>query len=97
MNFLQLNLRKMIKQDFVLYKVNNLQEARIFLLSTNSKIILTNNKGVIYYYGMRVLDYIFKTLLQEFPEKIHKIFINTYDNYHVLVTAKKMGYDHFVN
>jgi hypothetical protein len=42
---------------------------------------------------MRVIDYIFKTLQSEFPDKIKGIVVDAYDDYSALVTAKELGYD----
>ena len=48
----------------MLYEVENLEKARNFLSTARTKIILTNPQGSTRYYGMRVIDYIFKTLRQ---------------------------------
>jgi hypothetical protein len=42
---------------------------------------------------MRVIDYIFKTLQQEFPDKIEGVIVNAYDNYSAFVTARQLGYN----
>ncbi|GAB4170280.1 MAG: hypothetical protein Tsb006_7910 [Rickettsiaceae bacterium] len=75
-----------------LYEVENLETAREFLQSTKTKIVLTNPQGSTRYYGMRVIDYIFRTLKQEFPEKIEGVVVNAYDDYSAFVTARKLGY-----
>ena len=75
-----------------IYEVEDLESAREFLLNSSAKIILTNIKGSTRYYGMRVIDYIFRTLKKEFPEKIDHIIINTYDDFSGFITASKLGY-----
>ncbi len=76
----------------MLYEIENLKDARIFLQGLNAKVTLTNPIGSTRYYGMRVIDYIFKTLRQEFPEKIEGVIVNAYDDYSAFVTARKLGY-----
>tara|TARA_B110000503_G_C7154051_1_gene416472 strand:+ start:1847 stop:2113 length:267 start_codon:yes stop_codon:yes gene_type:complete len=77
----------------MIYEVQNLQTARRFLRSANKKITLKNSQGSTRYYGMRVIDYIFKTLQQEFPDKIQGVIINAYDDYSAFVTARQLGYN----
>jgi hypothetical protein len=77
----------------MIYEVQNLQTARRFLCSTNKKITLKNSHGSTRYYGMRVIDYIFKTLQQEFPDKIQGVIVNAYDDYSAFVTARQLGYN----
>ena len=43
--------------------------------------------------GMRVIDYIFKTLKQEFPNKVSGFIVNAYDDYSAFTTARKLGYN----
>lgn len=76
----------------MIYEIENLEDARSFLAQTNDKIILTNSRASARYYGMRVLDCIFKKLQQEFPDKIERIQINPKSDYCALVTSKKLGY-----
>jgi len=76
----------------MIYEVIDLETARIFLLNSQQKVTLTNPQGSTRYYGMRVIDYIFKTLQQEFPEKINSIIVNAYDDYSALITARQLGY-----
>ena len=76
----------------MLYEVENLEKARNFLSTARTKIVLTNPQGSSRYYGMRVIDYIFKTLRQEFPDKISGVIVNAYDDYSAFVNARKLGY-----
>jgi hypothetical protein len=76
----------------MLYEIENLKDARLYLQSIDGKITLSNPIGSTRYYGMRVIDYIFKTLYQEFPDKIEGIIVNAYDDYSAFVTARKLGY-----
>ncbi len=76
----------------MLYEIENLKDARLFLQGLNGKVTLTNPIGSTRYYGMRVIDYIFKTLCQEFSEKIEGVIVNAYDDYSAFVTARKLGY-----
>ena len=76
----------------MMYEIENLDSARVFLKNTNNKVVLSNPPGSTRYYGMRVVDYIFKTLQQEFPSKIQGVVVNAYDDYSAFVTARKLGY-----
>ncbi len=76
----------------MLYEVKDLASAREFLNKSKSKVTLTNPKGSTRYYGMRVIDYIFKTLQQEFSDKIDGVIVNAYDDYSAFITAQKLGY-----
>ena len=42
---------------------------------------------------MKILNYIFKTLEKEFPNKISKIVINAFDDYVAFEKARELGYD----
>jgi Asp/Glu/hydantoin racemase len=75
-----------------IYEIENLQSAREYLSQTHNHIVLSNPEGSTKYYGMRVIDYIFKTLQTEFPDKIDGIIVDAYDDYSALVTAKELGY-----
>ena len=77
----------------MIYEVQNLESARKFLSTTGSKITLSNPQGSTRYYGMRVIDYIFNTLQQEFPDKITGIIVNVYDDYSAFATARQLGYN----
>ena len=77
----------------MIYEIKNLNSARIFLKQSKNRVVLSNPEGSTRYYGMRVIDYIFKTLQQEFPEKIESIIVNTYDDYPAFITARKLGYN----
>ena len=76
-----------------IYEIQNIQSARKYLSRTAEPVILSNPQGSTRYYGMRVIDYIFKTLQREFPEKIKGIVVDAYDDYSAVVTAKELGYD----
>lgn len=76
----------------MIYEIQNLESARKFLSTTGSKVTLVNPQGSTRYYGMRVIDHIFKTLQQEFPDKITNIIVNIYDDYSAFVTARRLGY-----
>lgn len=77
----------------MIYEVENLNSARDFLETNNQKVILSNPEGSTRYYGMRVLDHIFKTLEKEYPDKIQKIVVNAFDDYTAFVTAREIGYE----
>ena len=62
------------------------------MFQTDKRVTLTNPQGSTRYYGMRIIDYIFKTLQQEFPNKISGVIVNAYDDHSALITAKKLGY-----
>ncbi len=76
----------------MIYEVENLESARRFLATINSTIILTNPQGSTRYYGMRVIDYMFKKLQEEFPDKIKGFIINVYEDYSAFVVARELGY-----
>ena len=77
----------------MIYEIENLNSARQFLKSITGSVIITNPPGSTRYYGMRVIDYIFKTLKQEFPGKISGFIVNAYDDYSAFTTARKLGYN----
>ena len=77
----------------MIYEVENLNSARKFLMEANGRITLSNPPGSTRYYGMRVIDYIFKTLKQEFPNKVSGFVVNAYDDYSAFTTAHKLGYN----
>lgn len=80
----------------LLYQIQDLQKAIEFLQEhKNQEIILTNPKGSTRYYGMLVLDYMFKTLQQNFPQ-ITKIIVEVDDDVAALFTAAKLGYKHII-
>lgn len=76
----------------MIYEIENLESAREFLSESKMKIILSNPQGSTRYYGMMVIDRIFKLLQQEFPNKIEGIVVNAYDDYSAFVAARKLGY-----
>ncbi|HJD57207.1 MULTISPECIES: hypothetical protein [unclassified Candidatus Tisiphia] len=73
------------------YTIGNLSDAREFLSEFHDPVILTNKSGSTRYYGMLVLDYIFKTLNKEFPQ-IVKIIVNVENDHPALFTAIKLNY-----
>jgi len=76
----------------MIYEIKSLDSSRRFLKSATEQIILSNPPGSTRYYGMRVIDYIFKTLKREFPDIISGFIVNAYDDYSALITARKLGY-----
>ena len=64
----------------MIYEVENLRLARKFLAKVTASVILSNTPGSVSYYGMRVINYIFMTLKEEFPDKISGFIVNVYDN-----------------
>lgn len=78
--------------EYMVYEIENLDAARKYLRSYIGKVTLTNPPGSTRYYGMRVIDYIFKTLQQEFPNRIQAVIVNAYDDYSAFTTARKLGY-----
>lgn len=79
--------------ELQIYEIENMQSAREYLSEINEPVLLSNPQGSTRYYGMRVIDYIFRTLQNEFPDKIKGIIVDVYDDYSALVTAKELGYD----
>jgi len=78
------------------YTVVSLEEARDFLSSVEEKLILTNHTSSVKYYGMLVIDYMFKTLSREFPEKVLDLTVDVEDDHVALFTAIKLGYKNIV-
>jgi hypothetical protein len=76
----------------MIYEIENLEAARKYLKSCSGKVIITNPPGSTRYYGMRVIDYIFKTLQNEYPNRIQGVVVNAYDDYSAFATARKLGY-----
>lgn len=58
-------------------------------------VILTNRVGSTRYYGILVLDYMFKKLLEEFPQVI-QIIIEVEDDHAALFSAIKLGYKNII-
>lgn len=77
--------------EILSYEVHSLEAARDFLANYHKPVVLTNRAGSTRYYGMRVLDYMFKTLCNEF-KYITRIVINVEDDNAALFTAIKMNY-----
>ena len=82
--------------EFKIYEIENIKSAREYLSRVNEHVLLSNPQGSTRYYGIRVIDYIFKTLQNEFPDKIKGIIIDVYDDYSAWVTAKELGYDRII-
>ncbi len=79
----------------IIYTIENLSDARKFLSEFHGPVILTNKGGSTRYYGMLVLDYIFKKLTKEFPQII-KIIVNIENNHAALSTAIKLNYQNII-
>jgi hypothetical protein len=84
----------MLQQPLV-YQIQDLASARKFLSEFSEPIIITNTPGSTRYYGMLILDYIFKNLTNEFPQII-KIIIDVGDDHPALFTALKLNYQHIL-
>lgn len=84
-----------LKMEADIYIVENLDDAREFLRQHEGPVILINQAGSTKYYGMLVLDYIFKKLVEEFPQVV-KIFINVESDKAALLTAKKLSYQNIL-
>ncbi|QQV75284.1 hypothetical protein H6P87_00836 [Rickettsia tillamookensis] len=80
----------------IVYEIRNLEETRNFLSNVEEQIILTNPASSIKYYGMLVIDYMFKTLSKEFPKKVLELTVNVGENHAALFTAIKLGYKNIV-
>ncbi|MCZ6901251.1 MAG: hypothetical protein O7C59_06080 [Rickettsia endosymbiont of Ixodes persulcatus] len=80
----------------IVYEIRNLEEARDFLSSVEEKQILTNNASSVKYYGMLAIDYMFKTLSREFPEKVLDLTVDVGDDHAALFTAIKLGYKNII-
>ncbi|WP_375327382.1 hypothetical protein [Candidatus Tisiphia endosymbiont of Nemotelus uliginosus] len=79
----------------IIYTVENLSQAREFLLKFSDPIVLINKRGSTRYYGILILDYIFKKLLKEFPQ-INKIIIHVGDDHAALFSAIRLGYKNII-
>lgn len=77
------------------YIVENLAQARDFLLKFPDSVILTNKLGSTRYYGILVLDYMFKKLQEEFPQ-IVGIIIHVGDDHAALFSAIRLGYQNII-
>lgn len=76
----------------MIYKVRSLDSARVDISNiTTDQLTITNCSGSIKYYGMLVIDYIFKVLQQEFTQ-INNVIVNVDDDHAGLFTAIKLGY-----
>ena len=80
-----------------IYELENLDDARK-ILSTyavnnpGQKLILSNVKGSSRYYGVLVIDRMFKILQKEFSEQISEIVVNVYKDPPGRATALELGY-----
>ncbi len=84
-----------IKMSQPIYAVANLTTARNFLLKFPDPIILTNQTGSTRYYGILILDYIFKKLFEEFAH-ISDIIIHVGNDHAALFSAVRLGYKNIV-
>lgn len=82
-------------QTHITYVVENLSDARKFLLQYTNSVILTNQVGSTKYYGMLVLDYIFRKLVEEFPQ-VTGVVINVGNDRAALLTATKLHYENII-
>lgn len=81
------------EEGYMVYEIENISKARIFLSSIDIKIVISNPEGSTRYYGMYVIDYIFTSLLHEFPEKIDGVLVKVFDDYQAFNIAKELGYN----
>ncbi len=79
----------------VIYIIKNLPDAREFLSKYRDPVILTNKNGSTRYYGLLVIDYMFKELIKDFPQII-KIIINVGSDHSTLFTAIKLNYQNII-
>ncbi|WP_342226175.1 hypothetical protein [Rickettsia endosymbiont of Urophora cardui] len=80
----------------VVYKVENVEDARDFLSSAQGDYILTNSESSVKYYGMLVVDHMLETLQKEFPKKVIDVIVNVDDDHAALFTAMKLNYKNIV-
>ena len=83
-------------KNTLVYEIENLEEARNFLSSTEGKFILTTPIGSVKYYGMLVIDFMLKTLIKEFYEKVIGVIVNVDDDHAALFTAIKLNYKNII-
>lgn len=88
-------MKKKYKNTLV-YEVRNLEEARNFLSYEKGRFALSTSSGSVKYYGMLVIDHMFKALTKEFPEKVIDLIANVGDDHAALLTAIKLGYKNIV-
>lgn len=79
----------------ITYTIENFSDAREFLSKFHDPVILTNKSGSTRYYGILVWDYIFKKLIEEFPQ-IVKIIVNVENDHTALFTAIKLNYQNII-
>ena len=77
----------------MIYEIENLKSARCFLANSTNQVTLSNPQGSTRYYGMRVIDYMFSVLKNEFPDKVEGFIVNAFDDYSAMITAKELGYN----
>ena len=82
----------------IVYEVTSLESSREFLRGCNKQqqIILTNAPNTTLYYGMLVIDYMFKSLKSEFSNIID-IQVNTINDSSAYYTAIKLGYKNIIS
>ncbi len=86
----------MMAEPFI-YEIQDLQSAREFLTKCESKnIILTNPPNSVHYYGIMVLDYMFKTLKKEFKQ-VKKIIVRTDGFEGAKYAARALKYKHIID
>ncbi|MGI4775329.1 MAG: hypothetical protein ACRYE9_00080 [Janthinobacterium lividum] len=78
-------------QGLKIHEVISLTTSREFLRQSIEPVNITNIKGSTRYNGIRVLDYIFRQLQQEFS-RIKGVILNVDDDHAALFTAIKLGY-----
>jgi hypothetical protein len=79
----------------IIYTLENLADAREFLSKFPDPVILTNKDTSTRYYGMMIIDYIFKKLTEEFLQ-IVEIIVNVGTDHSALLTAIKLNYKNIV-
>ncbi len=74
-----------------LVEIADLQSGREILNTINHKVSISNPKGSTKYVGFLVIDYIFRTLIQEYPNIIEVILRTDGDNA-AKFSSLKLGY-----
>lgn len=82
---------------YEVYELESLDLAQKFLShyamnNPGQKLILSNIKGSSRYYGVLVIDRMFKILQKEFSEQISEIVVNVYKDPPGRVAALELGY-----
>ncbi|KAF8818363.1 hypothetical protein [Rickettsia endosymbiont of Cardiosporidium cionae] len=84
-------------ENFKVYYLENLEDARSFLCSEEYKVVVSNRLGLSKCYGFLVLHYMFQTLLSEYHSKIDKIIVNVIGDYTAFVQALELGYSYVIH